>query len=153
MKSNKILITLIILTTLGLFLAACSISAESEINISDPWGRPSPKVATAGAFYMIIKNSGSQDDYLIAASSPSCEVIELHETYDMGEGVMGMRQVEGGKITIPGRGEVQLKMGGLHLMCINKLDDFVEGAVLQVTLEFEKSGTKTIEVEIKNPDM
>jgi copper(I)-binding protein len=153
MKTNKFLLSILILASLGFILAACSTSTEPDITITDTWGRPSPKVATAGAFYMVIQNSGGQEDNLISASSSSCSVIELHETYDKGDGIMGMRQVEGGKINIPARGEVQLKMGGLHLMCINKLDDFIEGAKLGVTLEFEKSGTKTIEVEIKNPDM
>ena len=60
---------------------------------------------------------------------------------------MGMRPVEGGFIDIPAKGQAELKMGGLHIMCIDKLDDFQEGTVLTVTLSFEKSGEKSIEVE------
>ena len=44
-------------------------------------------------------------------------------------------------------------MGGLHIMCIEKLDDFQAGAVLNVTLSFEKSGEQTVEVEIRQPNM
>jgi copper(I)-binding protein len=44
-------------------------------------------------------------------------------------------------------------MGGLHIMCIDKLDDFKEGAVLTITLSFEKSGEKTVDIEIRQPDM
>jgi copper(I)-binding protein len=44
-------------------------------------------------------------------------------------------------------------MGGLHIMCIDKLDDFQKGAVLTFTLEFEKSGEMTVDVEIRQPDM
>ena len=153
MKNKYQYIFLAMLALLVLSLAACQASSGPQISIEDAWGRPSPKVATAGAFYMTIKNSGGEADKLLSASSDSCGVVELHESYDMGDGVMGMRPVEGGFIEIPARGQAELKMGGLHIMCIEKLDDFREGAVLTLTLQFEKSGTKTVDIEIRQPDM
>jgi copper(I)-binding protein len=42
-------------------------------------------------------------------------------------------------------------MGGLHIMCIEKLEDFTVGAVLPLTLNFEKSGEMTIDIEIREP--
>ena len=80
-------------------------------------------------------------------------MVELHESYDKGDGVMGMREIEGGAIDIPANNQVELKMGGLHIMCINKLDDFQTGTKLSLVLEFEISGSKIIEVEIKEPGM
>lgn len=140
--------------TLTFVLAACQAGSNGpDIVIEDPWGRPSPKVATAGAFYMVIKNNGGEADRLVGAISPSCQTVELHESYDKGDGVMGMRQVEGGAIEIPAGGQAELKMGGLHIMCIDKLDDFEEGATLSLALDFEKSGGKTIEIKIRQPDM
>lgn len=142
-----------ILAVLGLSLAACQAAGGPAITVENPWGRPSPKVATAGAIYMTLKNSGGEADKLVSARSDSCGVVELHESYDMGDGVMGMRPVAGGFIEIPAKGQVELKMGGLHIMCIDKLDDFQEGSVLNVTLSFEKSGEQSVEVEIRQPDM
>jgi copper(I)-binding protein len=140
--------------TLMFVLAACQAGSNGpDIVIEAPWGRPSPKVAMAGAFYMVIKNNGGESDRLVGAASPSCQTVELHESYDKGDGVMGMRPVEGGTIEIPAGGQAELKMGGLHVMCIDKLDDFEEGATLSLTLDFEKSGEKTIEVKIRQPDM
>ena len=52
---------------------------------------------------------------------------------------MGMRPVEGGSIEIPAGEKVELKIGGLHIMCIGKLVDFDSGVILPLTLEFEKS--------------
>lgn len=141
------------LILMGLVLAGCQAAEGTEITVENAWGRPSPKVATAGAFYMILKNSGTEADKLVSARSDSCGVVELHESYDMGDGVMGMRPVEGGFIEIPAKGQAELKMGGVHIMCIDKLDDFQEGVVLNVTLFFEKSGEQTVEVEIRQPDM
>ena len=140
-----------ILMLLGLILAGCSSATGPEINIEGAWGRPSPKVATAGAFYMLIKNTGNEADKLVAGTSSACGVVELHESYLTEEGAMGMRPVEGGFIEIPAGGEAELKMGGLHIMCIDKLEDFEVGAVLPLTLNFEKSGEITIDIEIREP--
>jgi copper(I)-binding protein len=144
---------MVILVLMGLALAACQTASGPDITVENAWGRPSPKAATAGVFYMTLINNGGEADRLVSARSDSCGMVELHESYDMGDGVMGMRPVEGGFIEIPAKGQVELKMGGLHVMCIEKLDDFQAGAVLNVTLSFEKSGEQTVEVEIRQPDM
>jgi copper(I)-binding protein len=137
------------LVILGLVVAACRSSSGPEISIENAWGRPSPKVATAGVFYMVIKNNGGEADKLIAGKSPACGVVELHESYMTEEGAMGMRPVEGGYIEIPAKGEAELKTGGLHIMCLDKLEDFDVGAVLPLTLTFEKSGDINLDVEIR----
>ena len=115
------------LIVIGLSIVACSSSSDPIISIENAWGRPSPKVASAGAFYMLIKNVGGQDDKLIAGSSPACGVVELHESYKTEEGAMGMRPVEGGAIEVPAGDQTELKMGGLHIMCIDKLEDTIIG--------------------------
>jgi len=136
---------------LSLLLAACQSAPEGPaLKIEGAWGRPSPKVAAAGAFYMLIKNEGSEADMLVHGESSSCGVVELHESYMTEEGAMGMRPVEAG-IEVPAGGQAELKMGGLHIMCIDKLDDFEVGAVLPLTLTFEKSGDITIDIEIREP--
>jgi copper(I)-binding protein len=140
-----------IIVLMGLLIAGCSSSSSPDITIENAWGRPSPKVATAGAFYMLVTNNGGETDKLIAGYSPACGFVELHESYKTEEGAMGMRPVEGGGIVVPANENVELKMGGLHIMCINKLEDFEVGAVLPLTLEFEKSGQMTIDVEIREP--
>lgn len=149
MKKLTITTTLIIL--LATIIAACQSAPEGPaISVEGAWGRPSPKIATAGAFYMLIKNDGSEADNLEAAESSACGVVELHESYKTDEGAMGMRPVETG-IEVPAGGEAVLKMGGLHIMCIDKLEDFEVGAVLPLTLNFEKSGEIEMEIEIREP--
>jgi len=139
-----------IFVILGFLLVSCSPQGP-DIRVEDAWGRPSPKIATAGAFYMIIKNRGGEADYLVGAESSACNVVELHESYKTEEGAMGMRPVEGGMIEIPAGGQAELKMGGLHIMCIDKLEEFDMGAVFPLTLDFEESGNLEINIEIKEP--
>ncbi len=132
-------------------LAACQKASGPQIQVEGAWGRPSPKVATAGAFYMTLRNTGNEDDALIGASSDACGTVELHESFKTPEGAMGMRPVEGGKIVIPAGQTVELKMGGLHIMCIDKKVDFTPGTKVKLVLHFEKSGDMPIEVEIRQP--
>jgi copper(I)-binding protein len=133
---------------LGL-LAGCAPAGSPEISIEAPWGRPSPSMPTAGAFYMLIKNSGSAPDTLLSGSSPACGSIEIHEMVMKDDGTMGMNLVEN-PIQVPANSQVELKVGGLHAMCIMKKDDqFTTGAKVDLTLKFEKAGEKTVTAEIK----
>ena len=49
---------------LAIALAATTVSCTGNtgIEIADAWGRPSPSVATAGAFFMTLNNNGTVDD-------------------------------------------------------------------------------------------
>ncbi|NUM44761.1 MAG: copper chaperone PCu(A)C [Anaerolineales bacterium] len=133
-----------------LLTSACSSPAAGpQITVEGVWGRNSPKMASAGAFYMQIKNSGSEADHLISASSEACGNVELHESYMLEDGAMGMRPVEGGMIEISAGGTVELKVGGLHVMCLDKVADFEIGDKYPLTLVFETTGEKIVEVSIQ----
>lgn len=141
---------LVLLLTVAMLVAACGPTASGpKIRVENVWGRPSPKIATAGAFYMTIYNDGTEEDKLVAAESPACTTMELHESFKKDDGSMGMRPVQGGVIPVPARGSAELKVGGLHVMCLDKKADFKAGDKYQITLKFEKSGTKVVEAEIK----
>ena len=62
-----------------------------------------------------------------------------------------MRPVDGSQIAVPVGESAVLEPGGLHVMCIEKLEDFTEGAELELTLQFEKAGEITLDVEIREP--
>lgn len=136
---------------LGLAIATTACSDDGGIEITDAWGRPSPSVATAGAFFVTINNTGAADDVLVGATSRACGTAELHESFMNDDGAMAMRPVAGGRIAVPAGGSAVLEQGGLHVMCINKLEDFTEGAELELTLQFETAGDMTLDVEIREP--
>ena len=127
---------------------AASISAVPQIQVENVWGRPLPKVVPASEFYMMIRNRGSQPDKLVGGRSPACGTIELFEGYQTSLGAMGMRPVPRGFIEIPPMSLVELKVGGLHIMCMDKQQDFVSGLRLPLTLAFETSGEITVQVSI-----
>jgi copper(I)-binding protein len=103
-----------------------------------------------GAVYMTITNNTDEDEKLVAASVPGCAAVELHEMRMDGD-VMTMRQVEGGEIAIPAGEMVELKQGGLHIMCIGKTGEFTVGDTVPVTLEFAKAGTMEVQAEVIAP--
>ncbi len=142
---------LFILFLVAVVVSACSPAASGpQITVEGVWGRNSPKMATAGAFYMVIKNSGSEADKLVSASAEVCGTVELHESYMMDDGAMGMRPVTGGTIEIPAGGSVELKVGGLHVMCLDKTSEFALGDTYPVTLTFEKAGEIVVDAKIQD---
>jgi protein SCO1 len=127
---------------------AASASDRPQIQVEHTWGRALPKVVPAGEFYMVIRNRGNQADKLVGGRSPACGMTELFEGYQTPLGAMGMRPVSGGFIEIPPMGLVELKAGGLHIMCMDKKQDFTAGIHFPLTLAFEKSGEITVQVSI-----
>jgi copper(I)-binding protein len=145
---------LLIFVVLVLGSISCS-SGDStgEVEVTDVWGRNSPQVAQNGAFYMKITNNSGEDDELLSAESEACGVAELHEMYMKENDVMGMREVPGGTIPIPDGQTVELKVGGLHVMCIDKQIDFNIGDKIPITLEFANAGPQALTVDIRESEM
>ena len=135
-----------ILMVLALTAAGCG--AEADIEVSDVWGRPSPAVATNGAFYMVITNNADTADHLVSAASAACGVAELHESM-MNDGVVSMSPVAAAGIEVPAGGQAMLEVGGLHVMCVDKQADFAARETFDLSLEFDNAGTILVEAEIR----
>ena len=98
-----------------------------------------------GGGYLSIANKGSAPDRLLAVSSPSAHMVEIH-VMEVVNDVMTMRPVTGG-LEIPAGATVELKPGGTHLMFMMVAEPFKEGGEVPVRLEFEKAG----KVDLKLP--
>jgi len=136
---------IIVIAAFAVLVAACS-SGDAAVTVEDPWGRPSPTSTSNAAFYMQLDGAG-EDDVLVSATSPACGVVELHET-QMSDGVMSMQHLPEG-IPVPAGETVALEPGGLHVMCMGVTSPLTVGEMIEVGLEFENSGSMTIEAEIR----
>ena len=145
--AEKILFAAFSILLTALALVACR-PAGPQIEIKEAWGRPSPIQAGTGAAYMVINNTGSEDDKLISATSNVSEAVETHDM-TMENDVMKMFRLDG--IDIPAGSSAELQPGGKHIMFIGLYNKLEVGQVITVTLEFEKTGQQTIEVEIREP--
>ena len=95
---------------------------------------------------MVIRNTGTLDDLLVAAKSDAAEVVELH-THLETDGIMRMRQVEGG-FPIPAGGTYELARGGDHVMMMGLKEPLEDGTSVTITLVFENAGEIEIMVTI-----
>ena len=91
-------------------------------------------MAETAAFYMTITNNSDVDDQLIGVETAVCNPAELHTTH-MDNGVMKMRQVEGG-IPIPANSTTALEPGSFHIMCIGLTQPLATGEEIPLTLTF-----------------
>jgi copper(I)-binding protein len=146
---TRFLNTLVLGLLLISMLAGCAPAATPSLTIEGAWGMPSATLPTAGGIYMLIKNVGAAPDKLLSGKSPACGSIEVHEMVMKADGSMGMNLLDK-PLDIPANGQVELKSGDIHIMCIMKKDDlFKPGATVDLTLTFEKSGEKTVSVEVR----
>lgn len=151
MKSNvKFVFLALFVLVMALFLSACNSGpAGPDITVEEIWARQSPRAATNGAAYMVIKNKGKEADALIGAKTDISEVVELHQTVVDDKGVMHMKPVEGQHLEIPAGGEVILKPGGFHVMFMGLKQQLKPDDTIHLILVFEKSGEKAFDVKVR----
>lgn len=116
------------------------------LKIDHPWSRATPGGAKVGGGYLVIENTGSAADKLVAVSAPAIAGrTEMHEMATT-NGVMTMRPLDGGVAIAPGA-KVEFKPGGYHIMFMELKQPLKQDERVKGTLTFEKAGT--VEVEFK----
>jgi len=123
------------------------------IEIHHPWSKATPPGARVAGGYVVVRNSGTEPDRLVAASGEIAGKTEIHEMAVDANGVMTMRPVPDG-IDIPAGGEFELKPGAFHIMFMDLKQPARLGEKFKGTITFEKAGTVEIEfaVEAGKPD-
>lgn len=117
-----------------------------SITVVDAYARFMPG-AKAGAAFMVIKNTGTEDDQLIDARADISMKTELH-THKAGDGgVMQMVHVPEG-FAIPAEGEHALARGGDHVMFMGLKSMPAQGDTIPVTLVFQKAGEVIVDVPV-----
>lgn len=146
-----------IITILGVVLSvfaltACSKSAEGPFMVvTEPVVRAVDPMSTVNAItgkamtgsFMTITNSSSEDVTLIGGSSPVAGIVEIHEVVN-GE----MIPMSGGLI-VPANGQVELRMGGYHVMLLELNQGLTAGQEAEVTLEFSNGEKLTYTAPVK----
>ena len=102
-----------------------------------------------GVVYLVIQNRGGAADRLLRARAEICETTELHETIMDGDRMM-MQPVDNG-IEIPAQSRAKLEPRGRHLMLIGLKRSLAVGDSVELHLDFEKSGTKTVFSAVRQP--
>ncbi|XAY81184.1 copper chaperone PCu(A)C [Sagittula stellata E-37] len=121
--------------------------AFADIEVADAYARAASPTAKAGAAFMVIRNTGSEDDRLVSAASDIAARVELHTHKDMGDGVMKMMHVEEG-FAVPANGDHALARGGDHVMFMGLTRPMAQGDTVTVTLTFEKAGEVVVDIPV-----
>jgi periplasmic copper chaperone A len=143
MFMNSNLAMLILLSSISL----AQVTSKSKITINDPWIRPAVSGTNTGLFFEVINNTGKADT-LIGAKSNLSTMIELHETYQKSEGVMGMRAVHA--VAIPANSSVRFRPRDLHIMLIELKKDMRLGSTGEVKLRFKYAGLIRIKAIVRD---
>jgi len=109
------------------------------LKVEAPWVRATvPGQSGTGAFMRLTAQQACQ---LVAVQSPVAGVSQIHRMI-MEEGVMKMREVEGG-LPLPAGQTVELVPGGLHLMLMDLKQPVAAGASVAITLTVQNTQTST----------
>ena len=120
-----------------------------DIEIINPWARASPTpIAKAGAVYLTIQNGGRQQDSLVGVASPIAAHSTLHDHQLDDQGVMRMRPL--GMLALAPGQKVTLRPAGRHVMLMGLKAPLQAGETLPLRLIFQRAGTITLSVPIRN---
>lgn len=122
-------------------------TAFADIAVEDPYARASGVGAIAGAAFMTLVNTGTEDDRLVAVASDVAERVELHTHLIDANGLARMVEVEDG-FAVPAGSTHMLARGGDHVMFMGLREPFEDGKIITVTLTFEKAGDMTVEIPV-----
>jgi len=134
-----------------LLLVAFCIAALVAMAFISPFDSPPPSVTVGDALigsdndptgaYMVIANPGGPDT-LLSASSPVAASVALQQA----SGSSAPTTVD--RIDVPGFADLRLQPGGDQLLLRGLTAPLVVGQKVPVVLEFERSGTITVEAEV-----
>lgn len=143
MKSLRVIL---VLMTIVLVLSACA--QQPEITVEQAWARPGFK-GDNSAVYLMINNATDQGDGLIGALSDIANITEIHLSKMDAQGTMTMERQD--LVGIPAGEVIALEPGGLHVMLTDLVEDLNVGDKFELTLEFQRAGDMTVDVEVKQP--
>ena len=127
-------------------LGGWSYAQPNAIDVTLAWSRALPAVVKNGAAYVSLINHDEAVDYLIGASTPIANRVEIH-TQVIEEGVMKMRRID--TVALHSEVTTQLEPGGQHFMLIGLTEPLVEGRTFPMTLLFERAPPLDVVVSIE----
>lgn len=133
---------------LGLLIATAAAAQEpapGTIRIDHAASHSMVPGAKVGDGYLVITNTGSEPDKLVAASSERAKTVQLHQM-SMDNGIMTMRELKGG-LAIPA-GQTVTLAPNYHLMFQDVGKPFKQGETIRAVLSFEKAGSIAVDFAV-----
>ncbi|HEX6988922.1 MAG TPA: copper chaperone PCu(A)C, partial [Bacillota bacterium] len=123
------------------------LTVTADITINDPWARPAPAGDNSAAYFEI-RNGAAEADTLTGVSADVADMVGVHQSR-VEDGIVKMEHVE--SLVIPAGESVTLEPGGYHVMIMGLRRDLQVGETFQLDLHFERAGTVTVDVAVREP--
>jgi copper(I)-binding protein len=136
---------LVLTATAAISLVRGAELVAGDLAITSAWARATPPNASTAAAYLTIENRGDAADRLVAAAAEIARNVEIHQTV-IENGMAMMRPLE--DTSIPADGMLMMEPGANHFMLTGLSAPLKAGEAFSLTLEFERAGPVTVEVEI-----
>ncbi|SFR56249.1 copper chaperone PCu(A)C [Litoreibacter janthinus] len=127
-------------------LSTAAFAEDMAFKVTDSYARSASANAQTGAAFITLMNMSGKDDRLISAASPAAKRVELH-THIENDGIMRMVHVEEGFPVEAGE-MIEMQRGGKHVMMMGLNGALEQGAMVPVTLTFEKAGAMEVMVPV-----
>ena len=118
-----------------------------DLVVTHPWARATAAASVPGVGYLVIENTGAEDDRLLGAGSPAAARVELHRTV-IEDGIARMRPAPDG-VALPAGAIVELAPGGYHFMLMGLAAPLAAGTRVPLTLRFERAGEVAVELAVE----
>ncbi len=138
---TRFILTLAAIITIAGVAPARDFSA-GQVEINQPWARPTPPSAPVAGGYMKLHNLATEADRLIEVTSPIAERAEIHRSI-VENGIVSMRPVE--RLVVEPKSTVDFEMEKLHVMFIKPYRQLKSGENFPVKLVFERAGSVDVE--------
>lgn len=117
-----------------------------RVEVRSPWVRPAPAGGNS-ALYMTLVNGTQTPDTLLQADVAAADTVEIHESYQKDDGVMGMRPI--GPVPLAPKSNVALEPGGKHVMLIGLNRALEADSTVAVTVTFANAGARRLQAPIQ----
>lgn len=133
-------------------LAACAFSATAwsatnpQLLVRDGYVRGLPPGTANTSAYMVLVNNSDEDIVLTGATTPAANMVMIHNSVTRQGGMMAMEHVMAA--TVPARGKLELKTGGMHLMLMGLKKPLRDGNSVKLSLQFEGGFVHSIDLPV-----
>lgn len=122
----------------------------SAANEGEAWKTPVGPLGLGpnGLIFMTIENKGGAPDKLLKASANVADTVELHQMVLSGQQTATYPVTA---IDLPARTVTEFKSGTYYIRLVGIHQKLPDGSKFDLTLEFEQSGKRTVEIVVGNP--
>ncbi len=120
------------------------------VQVADAWAGTTPPNAETAAIYLTITNGTSTPAQVVSVASERCGGTEIHESKLDDQQIMRMRPASEDALAIGGGETLEMRPGGLHVMCIDVIEAFEEGDTFGYSVTFEDGSSISGEATVEN---